>query len=134
MKESAPGLLLLSNLLILPVAVVVFQIGCCRFALLLLPFFREGVVTFSAAVVKIGSGVVSVLTFADIKKEPSESPCSPKALDFKPFSHFDNSIFSYHFLVLYFYLIAHFDTILFSLHFFILPPKGVQMEKQAKIQ
>ena len=34
----------------------------------------------------------------------------------------------------YVYLIAHFDTILFSLHFFILPSKGVQMEKQAKIQ
>ena len=40
----------------------------------------------------------------------------------------------YQSLVLHIYLIAHFDTILFSLYFFILPPKGVQMEKQAKIQ
>lgn len=60
MKESAPlGLLLLPYILILPVAVVVFPNGCCRFALLLLSFFREGVVTFSAAVVKIGSGVAA---------------------------------------------------------------------------
>ena len=94
---------LLPYILILPVAVVDFQKGCCRFALLLLPFFRESVVTFSAAVVKMGCGVVIASSVSGIKKEPPESPHSPKALDFKPFSHFDNSIFSYHFLVLYFH-------------------------------
>lgn len=102
MKRSVPGFLLLPYILILPVTVVVFQKRCCRFTLLLLPFFREGVVTFSAAVVKIGSGVVSASLFAGIKKRLPESPCSPEALDFKPFSHFGNSIFLYHFWVLYF--------------------------------
>ena len=83
-------------------AVAVFKGGCYRFALLLLSSFRESVVTFSAAVVKIGCGVVGMLLFVDIEKEPPESLCFPKTLEFKLFSHFDNSIFSYHFLSLHF--------------------------------
>lgn len=43
-----------------------------------------------------------MLPIEDMKKEPPESPCSPKALDFKLFSQSDNGIYLYQFLVLHF--------------------------------
>ena len=59
-----------------------------------------------------------MLPIEDMKKEPPESPCSPKALDFKLFSQSDNGIYLYQFLVLHFTVVDEGEqSMLFCVHF-----------------
>lgn len=71
MKRSVPGFLLLSNLLILPVAVVS---GCCHIFSLLLPFFSVGVVVFSAAVVTLDFAVAVMSVAIEHKERAAGEP------------------------------------------------------------
>ena len=87
-----------------------FACGCCQrvlshFSLLL--SFSLWVLSFSPLLLSLPTSLLPrCRRWMCIKKEPPESPLSPKALDFKPFCRSDNSISLYQFLGLHFKLMT----------------------------